>query len=59
MAGMARRWRIRSVGARYHVTSRGNGREKIFYGDEDRETRGQTVNHMFAILSFTRPPRPA
>jgi putative transposase len=34
---MPRKWRIRYVGARYHVTSRGNGRERIFYGEEDRE----------------------
>jgi len=34
---MPRTWRIRFVGARYHVTSRGNGREKVFYSDQDRE----------------------
>lgn len=34
---MPRKWRIRYAGARYHVTSRGNGRERIFYSDEDRE----------------------
>jgi REP element-mobilizing transposase RayT len=34
---MPRKWRIRFVGARYHVTSRGNGRETIFYSDQDRE----------------------
>lgn len=32
---MARKWRIRYAGARYHVTSRGNGRDVIFYSDDD------------------------
>ena len=34
---MPRKWRIRFTGAQYHVTSRGNGRERIFYGDQDYE----------------------
>ena len=34
---MPRHLRIKYVGAKYHVTSRGNGREKIFYSDDDRE----------------------
>lgn len=37
VVAMPRQWRIRYTGARYHVTSRGNGREKLFYSDEDRE----------------------
>ena len=32
---MARPWRIRYAGAKYHVTSRGNGRQRIFFGAED------------------------
>ena len=32
---MARPWRISYAGAKYHVTSRGNGRRKIFFGPDD------------------------
>ncbi|MFO7871565.1 MAG: transposase [Kiritimatiellia bacterium] len=31
---MARPWRIRYAGARYHVTVRGNGRQLVFHGEE-------------------------
>jgi len=34
---MARQLRIEFENAFYHITSRGNLREKIFYGDENRE----------------------
>lgn len=34
---MPRPWRITYSGAMYHLTSRGNGRQKIFFGDEDYE----------------------
>jgi REP element-mobilizing transposase RayT len=34
---MARQLRIEYEGAFYHVTSRGNQREKIFWDDKDRE----------------------
>ena len=34
---MPRPWRIRYAGAKYHVTSRGNGREAIFLGEQDCE----------------------
>lgn len=33
---MARQWRIEYPGAIYHVLSRGNGRQDIFYTDKDR-----------------------
>jgi REP element-mobilizing transposase RayT len=33
---MARQWRIEYPGARYHVLSRGNGRQDIFLTDDDR-----------------------
>lgn len=33
---MARQWRIEFPGALYHVLSRGNGRQDIFLGDNDR-----------------------
>jgi putative transposase len=35
---MARPLRIEYPGALYHVTSRGNGRQKVYRDDEDRET---------------------
>jgi len=31
---MARAWRIRFAGAKYHVTVRGNGRQVVFHGDD-------------------------
>ena len=34
---MARPLRIEFAGALYHVTSRGDGRDEIFLGDEDRD----------------------
>ena len=34
---MARPWRMRFAGAKYHVTVRGNGRQVIFAADADRE----------------------
>lgn len=37
LIGMPRPWRIRYAGAKYHVTSRGNGREAVFCSDADRE----------------------
>ena len=32
---MPRPWRIRYAGAKYPVTSRGSGRQRIFYGADD------------------------
>ena len=32
---MVRPWRIRYSGAKYHVTSRGNGRQNIFLAEDD------------------------
>ena len=37
MRDMPRPWRIRFAGAKYHVTSRGNGREAVFLRPEDHE----------------------
>ena len=34
---MVRPWRIRYSGAKYHVSARGNGRQQIYFGDEDYE----------------------
>jgi REP element-mobilizing transposase RayT len=34
---MARQWRIEYPGALYHVLSRGNGGQDIFYSDNDRD----------------------
>ena len=33
---MARPWRIQFPGAIYHVISRGNNRQEVFLGDEDK-----------------------
>ena len=40
---MSRPLRIEYSGAVYHVTSRGNARNKIFSDDEDRRTEKGTV----------------
>ena len=34
---MARPWRMRFAGAKYHLTVRGNGRDQVFFGVEDYE----------------------
>lgn len=34
---MPRPWRLRFVGAKYHLTQRGNGGQEVFFGREDRE----------------------
>jgi len=34
---MPRQLRKRFPGAKYHVMNRGNGRQRIFYGQDDRE----------------------
>lgn len=34
---MPRPWRVTYAGARYHITARGNGRQRIFLCSEDRE----------------------
>ena len=43
---MARAWRIEYDGALYHVLSRGNERQDIFRGDEDRTLFLETVGEM-------------
>ena len=43
---MARPWRIEFEGALYHVLSRGNGREDIYYDDQDRHLFLKTVGEM-------------
>jgi putative transposase len=40
---MARPLRIEYKGALYHVTARGNDRQELFYGDEDRELLRQKL----------------
>lgn len=50
---MARPLRIEFAGAVYHVTSRGNGRQKIFLDDQDNhkflELLGKTIEHFHWI----------
>ncbi len=36
IAGMPRSWRVTYAGAKYHITSRGNGRQRIFLGEDDQ-----------------------
>ena len=50
---MARPLRIEFAGAVYHVTSRGNGRQRIFFDDQDNrkflELLGKTIEHFHWI----------
>ena len=43
---MARPLRLQFAGAVYHVTSRGNARQKIFFNDADRELFLNTLSHV-------------
>jgi len=45
---MARPLRLEFPGAVYHVTSRGNARQRIFLGDADRELFLDTLAHVIA-----------
>jgi len=40
---MARSIRVEYEGAQYHVIARGNGRQRIFFGDEDYELFFKTL----------------
>jgi len=42
---MPRPWRIRYAGAKYHVTSRGNGRAEVFTGAADYERFLEQLDH--------------
>ncbi len=48
---MGRAWRIEYEGALYHILSRGNEQNDIFYDDQDRllflETIGEMSGHLF------------
>jgi putative transposase len=43
---MARPWRIEFEGVLYHVLSRGNGRQDIYYDDQDRHQFLKTIGEM-------------
>ena len=45
---MPRPWRQQFEGAKYHITARGNGREKLFYEPEDYE---RVVLYAYALMS--------
>jgi putative transposase len=49
---MARRPRIEYPGALYHVITRGNHRQKIFYDDDDRAKYLELMAHLSAAQSF-------
>jgi REP element-mobilizing transposase RayT len=70
---MARPLRLEFAGAVYHLTSRGNARQKIFFNDTDRElflqTLAQVVSrynwicHAYCLMAiiitcWLRPQRP-
>lgn len=50
---MARPLRIEFAGALYHVTSRGNGQEEIFCGDDDRHTFLDVVGQVCERFNWT------
>jgi hypothetical protein len=45
---MARPLRLQFAGAVYHLTSRGNARQKIFFTDRDRELFLNTLSHVIS-----------
>jgi putative transposase len=45
---MARPLRLEFKGAVYHLTSRGNARQKIFFSDADRELFIETLTHVIS-----------
>ena len=54
---MARRARVEYPGAFYHVITRGNQRQKIFYDDQDRKKflrllRRLKATHAFPIRAY-------
>jgi putative transposase len=49
---MARPLRLEFAGAVYHLTSRGNARQKIFFNDGDRELFFQTLAHVVSRYSW-------
>ena len=49
---MARPLRLEFAGAVYHLTSRGNARQKIFFDDGDRELFFQTLAHVVSRYSW-------
>jgi hypothetical protein len=49
---MARPLRLEFAGAVYHLTSRGNARQKIFFNDGDRELFLQTLAHIVSRYSW-------
>jgi putative transposase len=49
---MARPLRIEYPGALYHVMTRGNGKQKIFRNDKDRQTFLDLLNHIRARFRF-------
>jgi REP element-mobilizing transposase RayT len=50
---MARPLRLEFAGAIYHLTSRGNARQKVFFTDADRELfLMSTVQIVQAVQSF-------
>jgi putative transposase len=49
---MARPLRLEFPGAVYHLTSRGNARQRIFFTDKDREVFLKTLSHVISRFSW-------
>lgn len=49
---MARRPRVEYPGALYHVITRGNKREKIFYDDRDRTKYLELLSRLKEVHAF-------
>ena len=56
---MSRPLRIEFPGAVYHVTSRGNARQKIYREDYDREQFLSTLAHVIGRWAHTQAGGPA
>ena len=50
---MSRPLRLQFTGAVYHLTSRGNARQKIFFNDGDRELFLETLAHVISRYGWT------
>jgi REP element-mobilizing transposase RayT len=49
---MARPLRLEFPGAVYHLTRRGNARQKIFFTDRDRELFLNTLSHVISRFGW-------
>jgi REP-associated tyrosine transposase len=52
---MARPLRLEFAGAVYHLTSRGNDRQKVFFSDADRELFLNTLSGVVSRYGWATP----